>query len=137
AGDGVVHAEEWRGDAGHYHGIQLWVAQPEATRHGAPAFEHHGELPRVELGDSVATLLVGELAGAASPARRDTDHFGAELRLRPGTTTIPVRPEHEHGLIVLEGTVQIEGTAQVTGARVEPGRLAHLDPSCDEVVLSV
>src|SRR3954471_4162658 len=50
AGRGVAHAEEgtssYRGDL---HGVQLWVAQPDSTRHGAPAFEHHSELPQVEL----------------------------------------------------------------------------------------
>src|SRR6185295_19481914 len=46
AGSGIAHAEEatpgYRGD---HHGVQLWVAQPEATRHAAAAFEHHAELP--------------------------------------------------------------------------------------------
>ena len=39
AGNGVAHAEEWHADRGRYHGIQLWVAQPDATRHGDPAFD--------------------------------------------------------------------------------------------------
>ncbi len=137
AGNGVAHAEEWRGGTGRYHGIQLWVAQPEATRHGDPAFEHHAELPAVELGNGVATVLVGEFAGATSPARRDTDHVGAELRLRPGSSTLGVRPGHEHALVVLDGSVRIESTARVTGATVEPGRLAYLEPGCDEVNLTV
>ena len=51
AGRGVAHAEENTGRfQGELQGIQLWVAQPEATRHGAAAFEHHAELPLVELG---------------------------------------------------------------------------------------
>ena len=46
AGHGVAHAED-----GRYltrptiHGVQLWVAQPEATRHGPAAFEHHADCP--------------------------------------------------------------------------------------------
>src|ERR687897_3072291 len=45
AGHGVSHAEESpAGPPTHQHGIQLWVAQPEATRHGPAAFEHHAEL---------------------------------------------------------------------------------------------
>ena len=35
AGHGVAHAEEDPGRANRLHGIQLWVAQPEATRDGA------------------------------------------------------------------------------------------------------
>jgi redox-sensitive bicupin YhaK (pirin superfamily) len=48
AGGGVSHAEE---ATGHYRGtlegIQLWVAQPNATRFGGAAFEHHTDLPQV------------------------------------------------------------------------------------------
>src|SRR5439155_887862 len=43
AGNGIAHAEEsTTGYIGDVHGVQLWVAQPERTRHDAPAFEHHG-----------------------------------------------------------------------------------------------
>lgn len=134
AGHGVVHAEEWRGGQARYHGIQLWVAQPESTRHGAPAFEHHGDLPHLDLDAATATVLVGELAGAVSPARRDTDHFGAELRLRRGTSTVPVEPGHEHALVVLEGTVKVTSGDVAT---VEPGTLAYLGQARDEIALSV
>jgi quercetin 2,3-dioxygenase len=63
AGHGVSHSEEHTGAyRGDLHGVQLWVAQPEFSRHGPPEFEHHAELPRVDLGPgSVATVLVGEL----------------------------------------------------------------------------
>jgi redox-sensitive bicupin YhaK (pirin superfamily) len=74
AGEGVTHSEEATGRyRGQLHGVQLWVAQPEATRHGPAAFEHHAALPQVELDTAVATVLVGSFAGAASPARRDTE----------------------------------------------------------------
>src|SRR6187397_302254 len=60
AGRGIAHAEEATSTGRRHHGVQLWVAQPEATRHGEPAFEHHAELPRVDLGAATATVLVGE-----------------------------------------------------------------------------
>ena len=42
AGLGVSHSEEGTGRyRGELQGLQLWVAQPSATRHGTPAFEHH------------------------------------------------------------------------------------------------
>ena len=71
AGGGIAHAEE---ATGHYRGtlegIQLWIAQPDATRHGPSAFEHHAELPQVDLVGGIATVLIGSFAGAASPARQ-------------------------------------------------------------------
>ena len=95
------------------------MAQPEATRHGEPAFEHHAELPRVAVDSGEATVLVGELAGVTSPARADTDHVGAELDLRRGSTVVPLRPEHEHALVVLDGAVDL-GDDQVVGPGSSP-----------------
>jgi quercetin 2,3-dioxygenase len=132
AGHGVSHSEE---GTGRYHGelqgVQLWVAQPSATRAGAPAFEHHGELPRVELDNAIATVLVGDLDGTTSPARRDTDHTGTDLDLRIGTTTVPLRPDHEYALVVVTGAVHLDGSV------VEPGHLAYLGVGRDELGLVV
>lgn len=130
AGNGVSHSEEATGRyRGPLHGIQLWVAQPERTRHGAPAFEHHAALPEYELAAGTVTVVVGDVGGVESPARRDTDHVGAELRLRAGRSVVPVRRAHEHALVVIDGSVRIDGTV------VEPGRLAYLGTDRDELAL--
>jgi redox-sensitive bicupin YhaK (pirin superfamily) len=130
AGGGVSHAEE---PTKHYraamHGIQLWVAQPEATRHGGAAFEHHAELPEVDLATGTATVLIGELEGTVSPARTDTELVGVDLRLRKGTATIPLRPRFEHALVVLEGAVEVGGQS------VDPGHLAYLGLGGDELTM--
>ena len=121
AGHGVVHAEERTGRyRGPLEGVQLWVAQPEGTRDGGPAFEHHAELPQAELPGAEATVLVGSFAGATSPARRDTEHLGVDLRLRAGTVEVPLDPRFEHALVLTHGAVVVDGV------RVEPGHLAHL-----------
>jgi quercetin 2,3-dioxygenase len=130
AGAGVSHSEEGTGAyRGELHGIQLWVVQPEATRHGAPAFEHHAELPRIDLPDATATVLVGDLGGTGSPARRDTDHVGVELALHGGDAAVPLDPGHEHALVVLDGRAGIGGTS------LEPGRLVYLGTGRDELAL--
>jgi redox-sensitive bicupin YhaK (pirin superfamily) len=131
AGHGVAHAEEATGRyAGPLHGVQLWVAQPSSTRNGDAAFEHHAELPRVELGPSTGTVLVGEVGGAASPARRDTNHLGVDLDLAPGTTTIGLDPSHEHALVVFDGDVAVDGRP------ITPGHLAYLGTGRDECALT-
>ena len=131
AGHGVSHAEEPTGRHGDgLHGVQLWVAQPEATRHDGPAFEHHSTLPQVELGAARATVLVGALADATSPARRDTELVGVDLRLAVGSAELPLVPSFEHALVVLEGAVRV-------GARtVSPGQLAYLGPGREELGIS-
>jgi redox-sensitive bicupin YhaK (pirin superfamily) len=131
AGNGVTHSEEATGRyRGQLHGVQLWVAQPEATRHGAAAFEYHAELPQVELGGAVATVLVGGLADTTSPARRDTALVGVDAALKPGTAAWPLEPSFEHALVVLDGKVLVG--EQV----VAPGELAYLGRGREELVLT-
>jgi redox-sensitive bicupin YhaK (pirin superfamily) len=130
AGHGVAHSEEATGRyRGELHGIQLWVAQPSSTRDGAPAFEHHDALPQVQLDHATATVIVGDFAGATSPARRDTDHVGVQLAVRAGVTTLPLQPAHEYALVVLAGAVEIGGTT------IEPGVLAYLGDARDELAI--
>ncbi len=132
AGGGVSHAEETPpGAPPDLHGIQLWVAQPEQTRHGEPAFEHHAELPVAELPGAVATVMVGEFAGALSPARRDTDHVGVDVALATGRSVLPLRPDYEHAIVVLEGAIGIGDEV------VRPGTLAYLGEHRDELPLVV
>jgi len=129
AGRGVAHAEEGTGrPGGALHGVQLWVAQPAATRDGPAAFEHHRDPPQVELGGgSEATVLVGAFAGTASPARRDTDHVGVDLELRAPTTTVPLDATAEYALVVTRGSVLVEGHTVV------PGSLAYLGSGRSEL----
>lgn len=135
AGGGVSHAEEHPGGyAGTLHGIQLWVAQPERTRHGAPAFEHHATLPRLDLDHGTATVLVGELGGQTSPARHDTAQVGAELDLRAGTSTLALDPSFEYALVVLDGAVTLPGVAEHTDP-IEPGSLTYLGMGRDELAV--
>ncbi|MGD0881059.1 MAG: pirin family protein [Acidimicrobiales bacterium] len=130
AGAGIAHSEEDPGGpGGEVHGVQLWIAQPEATRNGQPSFEHHRDLPQVDLDRGSATVLVGRFAGAASPARRDTDHLGMELDLLDGTTDFPLDPTYEHALIVADGSVTVDGST------VGPGQLAHVGPGADELTV--
>jgi len=130
AGHGVAHSEENPGmTSGQLHGLQLWVAQPAGTREGEASFEHHHALPQWESTNVAATVLVGTHDSLESPARRDSDHGGMELRLHGGEAVLPVRRDFEYGLIVAEGVVEVEGRL------VEPGQLAYLGLARDELTL--
>lgn len=131
AGDGVAHSEERTGSyAGELHGLQLWVAQPTATRSGPPGFEHHSELPKHELAGSVATVLVGDFEGAHSPARRDTEHVGMDLEVHHTQTLLPLDAGWEYALVVVDGVLSVDGQL------VSPGHLAYLGRGRDEIRLS-
>jgi hypothetical protein len=129
AGRGVSHAEE---ATGHYRGtlqgIQLWIAQDDASRVGSPGFEHHGDLPRVDLGEASATVLMGDFNGARSPARRDSELVGVDVRVM-GISQMALEPTFEYGVIVLEGLIELEG--QDLG----PGTMGYLGPGRDELLL--
>jgi redox-sensitive bicupin YhaK (pirin superfamily) len=130
AGHGVVHAEQVPdGATGRQQLVQLWVAQPEATRHGPAAFEHHADPPVLEAPAATATLLVGRLGEAASPARADWPIVGADLVLR-GSTTLPLDESFEHAVIPLGGPVSVDGVV------VEPGALGYLRPGGGEIALA-
>ena len=132
AGAGVAHAEEGTGRyRGDLHGVQLWVAQPDRTRHAAPAFEHHADLPTVDVAGAVtATVLVGSMEGATSPARRDTELLGVDLALQAtagAAADLPLAGDFEHALVVLDGAVTAEGRT------LGPGQLAYLGTGRDEI----
>ncbi|MBW3668019.1 MAG: pirin family protein [Actinobacteria bacterium] len=133
AGRGVAHAEDStrNATAAGLHGVQLWVALPEATRNGPPAFEHHAALPQAEHDECTTTVILGEFAGLRSPARTDTPLMGVELLARRGTSTVPLDATFEHALVVLEGVATVEERA------VAPGALAYLGTGRDELVVTI
>jgi len=130
SGEGIAHSEENPGvTSGQLHGVQLWVALPSATRHGPSAFEHHGELPRYEMPNGEATVLVGTVGCVTSSARQDSRSVGLELKLSPGGHVVPLKKEFEYAMVVASGAVDVDAT------RVAPGHLAYLGLGRDELRL--
>jgi redox-sensitive bicupin YhaK (pirin superfamily) len=105
AGRGIAHSELGVRDG--LRGVQMWIAQPEPTRHGSSRFEHHSEMPGLELVGAEAKVLVGSLAGAPSPAAVDSPLVGAELRLRGGTVEIPTDRAFEYGVVPIDRPVKV------------------------------
>ncbi|MFE0735943.1 pirin family protein [Streptomyces sp. NPDC058855] len=109
-GHGISHSEVSTPATTVLHGVQLWVALPDAHRHAPRDFQHHVPEPVHRDGAEIRVFL-GTLAGTTSPVRTFTPLLGAELRLAPGATvTLPVDPAFEHGLLVDEGTLDLSGT---------------------------
>ncbi|TDB71492.1 pirin family protein [Micromonospora sp. KC723] len=132
SGHGIAHSE--RSPATHppvMHGVQLWVALPDPVRAGAADFAHHAELPRWRDGDLDVTLLVGELAGEASPAVTHTPLLGAQLTAGgPARATLPLRHDFEYGLLALSGAAEVDGVA------LTPGALLYLGAGRDRLELA-
>jgi redox-sensitive bicupin YhaK (pirin superfamily) len=111
AGKGIAHAEETPPEnVGRLRGVQLWVALPSAARETAPGFEQHRALPAAALEGGTARVIMGELAGARSPARAFSPIVAAEIAVGPERpVTIPLEHGFEHALVPLEGTGRLEG----------------------------
>lgn len=111
AGRGIAHSEDLPTARPRWlHGTQLWVAQPPATRTGAPSFTHLPELPVVDAGGWEVRVLVGEHGGVRSPAPVATPLVGLELTAAAAATTeVPLDPAMEHAALVLEGRVALDG----------------------------
>ncbi|MFA9429070.1 pirin family protein [Egicoccus sp. AB-alg2] len=127
AGHGIAHAE--LAARPPFRGVQMWLAQPEPTRHGAPAFEHHAELPRLELPGGEALVFAGQLTGTSSPARADAPLVGADVTVSRGRTALELDAGFEHTLVPLDGRVRVGGDV------VEPGWLALLPAGPAELVI--
>jgi quercetin 2,3-dioxygenase len=97
AGRGIAHAEENRPEAGPVHGVQLWVALPEAARRTEPAFDHIASVPRFSREGAEIALLVGALCGVSAEARTFSPLLAAEIALAAGELSLPVDAGFEHG----------------------------------------
>jgi len=132
SGDGVAHSEFSVGDtSGPMHGLQLWVALPNLRRTGAAGFEHHPDLPVADGKNWTATVLMGELDEAASPATTYSPMVGAELTVRPGGAVVPLRPEFEHAVLA------VTGEALVGGTEIVHRQMRYLAPGREDVELFV
>ncbi len=131
SGVGMAHAERTPAPhSGNFHGIQLWIAQPDWARHGQPAFDHFSSLPRLVMGDAQAMVFMGSIEGETSPAYAETPLVGAELLLQPrGVVRIPLQHTFENALAIIQGSVV------VNGKEVLPGSIVYLGAQRDSVIV--
>ncbi|CAM2783465.1 pirin family protein [Prescottella defluvii] len=122
-GHGICHSEVSTPETTTLHGVQLWVALPDAARaRDTPRnFEHHVP-PVVDLDGGSARVFLGSLAGSTSPVHTFTPLLGAELTLEPhAAVRLDVDPAFEHGVLVDTGSVRLEAVDSVDLARADLG----------------
>lgn len=128
SGRGISHAEESTGRyVGALSGIQLWLALPESSRHGAAGFVHHTDLPKLDLDGVVATVVVGSYAGMTSPADAPWPTAGAELTLHGSEADLPLEPSWEYAVVATDGWIAVGDVS------LGPGQLGYLGTGRDEV----
>jgi len=141
AGHGIAHSEQsvMPGAGGRggtvLHGVQVWVALPDAVRHQDPHFEHHSDLPQARLDGADVTVVMGTLAGLRSPAATYSPIVAAQVRVEPGgRTRVALDEEFEHAVLTLEGSVRLAGGDP--GTSLNGGPLAYLPPGRDRLDLA-
>lgn len=132
AGRGIAHSEDAvNDDPGNLHLAQLWIALPDAVRHCDPAFEHFPDLPLINRDGFQLTVLAGDLLGHEAPGRFHTPLLGVDLQADAAAATqVPLRPDFEHGVLVLRGQATVEGEA------IAPGTLLYLGTGRRDVQVS-
>ena len=115
AGRGIAHSEVSLTGAAALHGVQLWVALPDDSRHVAPFFEHRVCEP-FAVGPATVRVFAGSLFGRDAGVRVFSDLVGAQLDLPAGgSLRVPVDPEFEYGLLVDTGSPTLQGAALAAG----------------------
>ncbi|MEU2117367.1 pirin family protein [Streptomyces sp. NPDC016459] len=123
SGRAISHSEESpKQHARLLHGAQLWVALPDAHRHVEPHFQHHADLPQVTAPGLTATVILGELDGAASPGTTYTPLVGADLALTAGAeTSLPLNPDFEYAVLAMSGEAHVDGVPVLPGSMLYLG----------------
>jgi redox-sensitive bicupin YhaK (pirin superfamily) len=129
AGRGITHSERFDGPirdhGGRLHGIQAWVALPEALEEMDPSFAHHNgpaDLPYYESAGMKARLIAGEAFGAKAAVRTYSPMFYVHWELEAGATAALPAQYPERAAYVAAGAVEVDG------ARHEAGRLLIFAP---------
>ena len=111
SGGGIAHSEETPPkNSGRLNGVQLWVALPDADRHGPASFQHVDKVPIVEQAGGIVSVFAGSVPGGSSPAK----HFRRYsewilLCIQRARVELPLDPKFEHAALLLTGDAEIDG----------------------------
>lgn len=115
AGSGISHSERFDGpireSGGRVHGIQAWVALPEAQEETEPSFIHHGadELPVFGEPGVSARLIAGRAFELTNPVRTQSPLFYIHAELEPGRRIGLPNEYPERAAYVVTGRVEADG----------------------------
>lgn len=142
AGRGITHSERFeraRREGGRTHGIQSWVALPEAEEESDPAFFHHAgsDLPTFEEAGVFTRLVAGKAFGVQAAVKTLSPMFYVHLTMQPGAKA-PVPDEYsERAAFVTTGTVELDGRTYEAGQMLvfAPGESATITALSPAIVM--
>jgi redox-sensitive bicupin YhaK (pirin superfamily) len=136
AGRGITHSERFekiRAEGGPLHGIQSWVALPDADEETTPAFNHYGqeELPTQTESGAWHRLIAGEAFGIRSPVRIHSPLFYVHSALQDGARTQMPGAYSERAAYIASGAVEADGR------RYDAGKMLVFSKGSDVVLASI
>jgi len=117
AGRGIVHSERTPDDLKqadrHSHGLQLWVALPQAHEESAPTFAHTPAdlIPEVTEQGATIRVLVGSAWGATSPVQPLSPTLYLDIRLQAGQSLTLPKLAEEAALYTVDQALTLDGEA--------------------------
>ena len=136
AGRGIVHSErgpkDLQSQTYRNHGLQLWVALPEADEESAPSFQHASAatIPQVRLDGATVHVVVGSAFGAISPVetRSPTQALVFDFDVASGAAIELPALASERALYAVDHPFEIDGAKvdEFTMAVVAPGATPKL-----------
>lgn len=114
AGSGILHeefhSEDFAKKGGTLNMVQLWVNLPAKLKMTKPGYQAilDKQIPTIDLkgGTGQARIIAGEFDGHTGPANTFTPLNVIDLKLKKGSTTIPVPEGWNTSLVVLRGAVE-------------------------------
>ena len=136
AGRGIVHSERTPPEArrasggARIHGIQTWIALPQAHEESPPSFEHHpaATLPEIRAGGATLRLIAGAAFGRCAPVSVFSPMFYLAAELEPGAAIELPGEYAERAAYVVEGEVEAADGRHAVGEMMvfAPGEQASV-----------
>jgi len=133
AGRGITHSERFekaRAVGGNLHGMQAWVALPQAFEETDPAFTHYDldDMPSMDEGGVTMRLIAGEAFGLKSKVKIHSPLFYAHWILEAGARAKAPATYNERAAYIVSGSVEADG--QSFGA----GKMLVFKPGADALI---
>ncbi len=139
AGKGIAHSErsapEIRAKGSKLHGIQSWVALPQAHEETEPRFDHHpaDTLPLIRRPGVDLRVIAGTAFGAEAPTRVLSPTLYVHAHFRAGGEVVIDDEHQERAVYAVDGTLRCDGEELPPGTMfvLRPGARASLKAETD------
>ena len=123
AGRGITHSErtpsELRGHAKTLHGLQLWIALPEADEEVEPSFHHYpaSDIPAWEEGGAHLQLVMGSTNNHHAPVKTHSPTIYMIAKTE-GVSEVVLPDAAERAIYIVDGEVNIGDETHPSGTMI-------------------